>query len=117
MKTELWAVGLVILGTIFGALGPIYLKKASATLKISIKSIITNKNLIMGLFLYGIATIVFVPALKGGELSVLYPLVAVGYIWVCLLSVKILKERMYLHKWTGIALIILGVALIGLGSV
>jgi uncharacterized membrane protein len=83
---------------------------------LSIRSIATNHNLVKGIFMYALATVVFVPALKGGELSVLYPLVAVGYIWVCLLSVWLLKERMLWNKWLGIALIIVGVSLIGVGA-
>ena len=66
--------------------------------------------------MYGISTILFIPALKGGELSVLYPFVALAYIWVSLLSVKFLGEKMNKVKWLGIALIILGVSFIGLGS-
>ena len=116
MKTQLWAIGLVILGTLIGAFGPILLKKASHRLKLNIKSIITNKYLIGGFTLYGIATIVFIPALKGGELSVLYPFVALVYIWVSLLSVKFLGEKMNILKWIGISLIIIGVTFIGLGA-
>lgn len=115
MATELWAIGLVILGTVVGAFGPILLKKASCELTLSIKSLL-NKNLLGGIALYGMATIVFIPALRGGELSVLYPFVALTYIWVSLLSVRFLKEKMNTQKWLGIAMIIVGVSLIGLGS-
>ncbi len=116
MATQLWAIGLVILATIVGAFGPILLKKATDNLKLNIKSIMTNRNLIGGIALYGISTIIFIPALKGGDLSVLYPFVATVYIWVTLLSVKFLKEKMNKYKWIGIILIILGVTFIGLGS-
>lgn len=116
MATQLWAIGLVILATIVGAFGPILLKKATSHLELNIRSIITNRNLIGGVALYAISTIIFIPALKGGELSVLYPFVATVYIWVTLLSVKFLKEKMNKYKWIGIILIILGVIFIGLGS-
>lgn len=101
------------MGTLVGSYGPILLKQASADLKFNLKSLF-NKKLITGLSLYGIATIIFIPALKGGELSVLYPFVALSYVWVSLLSVKFLKERMNMQKWIGISLVILGVSLIGL---
>ena len=116
MATQLWAVGLVILATIIGAFGPILLKKASAKKLSSIKSLMANYYLFGGVALYGVGTILFIPALKGGELSVLYPFVALVYIWVSLLSVKFLSEKMNKYKWAGIALIILGVSFIGLGS-
>ena len=114
MKTHLWAIGLVVLGTLIGSFGPILLKKASHRIS-GLKSII-DKYLIGGFLLYGLATLVFIPALKGGELSVLYPFVALSYVWVSLLSVKILSEKMNSLKWIGISLIILGVTFIGLGA-
>jgi uncharacterized membrane protein len=116
MATELWAIGLVILATILGSFGPIMLKKSARALKFSVKSVIKNKYLIGGLLFYGLGTVAFIPALRGGELSVLYPFVALVYIWVSLLSIKFLKEKMNLCKWVGVLLIIIGVTFIGIGS-
>ena len=116
MATQMWAVGLVILATFIGAFGPILLKKASAGKISSFSSLMKNYSLFGGVALYGISTVLFIPALKGGELSVLYPFVALAYIWVSLLSVKFLGEKMNKVKWLGIALIILGVSFIGIGS-
>ncbi len=116
MATQLWAIGLVILATLIGAFGPILLKKASAKKLSSISSLLSNYHLFGGVALYGIGTILFIPALKGGDLSVLYPFVALIYIWVSLLSVKFLGEKMNGHKWVGIILIIIGVSFIGIGS-
>ena len=116
MATQIWAVGLVIGATLTGAFGPILLKKASAKSMSKISSLITNYHLFGGVALYAVGTLLFVPALKGGELSVLYPFVALSYVWVSLLSVKFLGEKMNTLKWLGIALIILGVTFIGLGS-
>jgi len=116
MATELWAIGLVILGTLIGAFGPILLKKGSSRFNRNIFKQFTNYYMIGGFVLYGISTIIFIPALKGGELSVLYPLVALAYVWVCLLSVKFLNEKMNALKWIGILLIIFGAGFIGIGS-
>lgn len=116
MPVELWAIGLVILATLVGAFGPILLKKASAKKLSDIKSLMTNYYLFGGVGLYAIGTILFIPALKGGDLSILYPLVSISYIWVSLLSVKFLGEKMNSIKWSGIALIIIGVSFIGIGS-
>ena len=115
MTTELWAILMVISAAIVGSLAPILIKKASKDLKFNLE-IFKNKYLFGGVFLYGIGTILFIPALKGGELSVLYPLVSVTYIFVALFSVKLLNEKMSALKWMGIALIIIGVTFIGLGS-
>lgn len=112
MAAELWAIGLVIAATVVGSLGPIMMKKASTRVKFR-KGKIIDKYLFTGFMLYGVSTIMFIPALKGGDLSVLYPIVSVTYVWVSLLSMWMLKEKMNSLKWGGIALVIFGVILIG----
>src|SRR3989338_981819 len=116
MATQLWAIGLVIFATLIGAFGPILLKKASEKKLSKISSLMANYHLMGGVALYGIGTVLFIPALKGGDLSVIYPFVSLNYIWVSLLSVRFLGEKMNRLKWLGVALIILGVTFIGLGS-
>ncbi|MBL7056139.1 EamA family transporter [Candidatus Woesearchaeota archaeon] len=116
MPTELWAIGLVLAATLVGAFGPILLKKASEKKLSKISSLIRNYHLMGGVALYGVGTVLFIPALKGGDLSVLYPFVSLTYVWVSLLSVKFLGEKMNRMKWLGILSIIIGVSLIGLGS-
>mgnify|MGYP001605990583 FL=1 len=116
MTTQLWAIGLVSSATLIGAFGPILLKKASTKRLSKLSSLATNYHLFGGVALYAIGTLLFIPALKGGELSVLYPFVSLTYIWVSLLSVKFLGEKMNTLKWFGIALIMLGVGFIGFGS-
>lgn len=116
MATSLFSVFLVVLGTLIGAFGPILLKKASAKDLFSIRSLVRNYHLFAGASLYVVGTILFILALRGGELSVLYPFVSLTYVWVSFLSIKFLGERMNWQKWAGIALIIIGVSFIGLGS-
>lgn len=116
MAAELWAIGLVMSATLIGSFGPILLKKASAGKLSSISSLMKNYPLFGGVALYAIGTLLFIPALRGGDLSVLYPFVALTYVWVSLLSVRFLGEKMSRIKWIGIALIIVGVSFIGVGS-
>jgi len=115
MQTQLWSITLVLMACFVGSFGPIMLKKAH-TKSFKIKDIIKNYYLISGFVFYALGTILFIPSLKGGELSVLYPLVATTYIWVSLWSIKLLKEKMNRQKWTGILLVIIGVIFIGLGA-
>jgi len=114
METKLWAIGLVILGTLVGAFAALLFKQGSKKVSFNIKSFIKNKKLMLGFLFYGISTLIFIPALRGGELSVLYPLVATSYIWVSLLSIRFLKEKMNLWKWLGITFILLGVTFVSL---
>ena len=111
---ELWRVGLVLLGTIIGSFGPLFLKLGSKNFTPNFKKLITNYHLFVGIFLCGISTIPFIIAIKGGELSLLYPIVSAGYIWVTLLSIKFLNEKINKFKWTGIFVIIIGIIIITL---
>ena len=118
---ELWRIALVLLGTFIGAFGALFLKKGSQTLtlnfkkiKFNLKFILKILQLFLGLFLYGLATVPFIIAIKGAELSILYPIVSASYIWVALLSIIFLKEKMNRFKWAGIFIIIIGIVIITL---
>ena len=116
MITHWWAIVLALISAVFCGLGPIYLKRgASNGFSIKPRKVIKNKPLIKGIGLYLIATVFFIPALKGGEMSVIYPVAATTYIWVCIFSMKMLKERMTVLKWGGVAMIVLGIAVIASG--
>jgi len=116
MATELWAILLVAFSSLLASVSPILLKKASQRSFADIKSIITNYHLFGAVLLYGIGISSFVFALKGGELSVLYPISSLGYIWACFGSVKFLGEKMNGHKWIGVILVVAGVTLVGIGG-
>ena len=113
MAIELELVMLVIFATLIGSVGSLYLKKASNQFNFSFKGIF-NFKLIFGIFMYFLATIIFIVALRKGNLNVLYPITSLSYIWVALLSVKFLKEKMNSFKIGGVFLIILGVIAITL---
>ena len=115
MATATWAILLALGIQIFGALGPIYLKKASLRNGYNILGLLRSKEFWIGVFIYVFGIGVFTIALKGGDLSVLYPLVATVYIWVSLFSMYMLKEKMNAYKWTGVGLIIVGVSFIAFG--
>lgn len=114
--TSLFAIVLVLIATIIGAFGALFLKYGAEKLTRSNKWTFINKRLIVGVFLYGVSSIFFLIALKNGELSVLYPLTSLSYVWISLLSIKMLGEKMNFLKWLGIAAILIGVSLIGFGS-
>lgn len=114
--TKLWAIGIVFLAAIIGSFGALFLKIGARRFSFKFKRLIKNYKLIFGVLLYAISSMFFIWGLKHGELSVLYPIVATGYIWICLLSVKVLKEKMNIWRWLGILAILIGVSLIGFGS-
>ncbi|MCX6710852.1 MAG: EamA family transporter [Candidatus Woesearchaeota archaeon] len=104
-------IALTLFATLLGSTGALMLKMGSTC--VTPGAIMRNYKLLLGFILYGLSTIPFLIALKFGPLSVLYPFVSLSYIWTILLSMRYLKERMNVWKWTGIALILAGVTLIG----
>jgi len=117
MNTQIIIWIFLIISSIIGSVGALFLKIGSAKFRIhfsinGILDILTNYKLMFGIFLYGLGTIIFLMALRLGELSVVYPLTSLGYIVITLLSMYFLKERMNWYKWAGIGFIILGVALV-----
>ena len=112
METKTWAIGLAALFALLGSSGQLLFKLGSASVVLSLGSWVTNLEVISGMTLYGLSAILFIIALKHGSLSVLYPVIATSYVWVALVSNKVLGEPMSLLKWGGIALILLGITLI-----
>ncbi len=73
----------------------------------------TDPWLFSGYGCYGLSTVLLVLALREGELSMLYPVIALTYVWVALLSFVVFHEALEPLKLFGIALIVGGVAVLG----
>jgi uncharacterized membrane protein len=107
---------LVFLCTLSGAAGQILGKIGMTHFTPNLFAIVTNVPLIGGYSLYGLNTLLMVLALRKGELSMLYPIIALTYVWVTLLSYTLLGEPPNLFKNCGIAMIVIGVAVLGSGG-
>lgn len=91
-----------------------FLKTSASSLQSGqLISAISSFGLWAGLVLYGINTGLLILALRDGELSLLYPVISLTYVWVTIMSVAVLDESMTVSKLAGIALICLGVGLLG----
>lgn len=110
------AVLLVFSCTVLGAAAQILMKIGMSRFVPEIVPIVTNVPLIAGYTLYGINTLLLVLALREGELSMLYPIIALTYVWVTLLSYLLLGEPANLYKNLGIVTIVVGVAVLGRGG-
>jgi drug/metabolite transporter (DMT)-like permease len=81
-----------------------------------VNELLHNWILLGGYSLHACNAALLILALREGELSVLYPVYALSYIWVDLLSLYYFHEHMNVWKVAGIALIIGGVAVLGKAS-
>lgn len=121
-------VYLVILCTLFAAAAQVLLKfgaahplppvsfSDSASVTAFVKALLGDWPLIIGYSLHACNAMLLILALRHGHLSLLYPLYALSYVWVDLLSLHFFHEHMNIWKGSGIALIIAGVALLGKAS-
>ncbi len=78
-----------------------------------VSALLQNWRLAFGYALHGCNAVLLILALREGQLSVLYPIYALSYIWVDLLSLYFFNEHMNVWKAAGIFLIIAGVSQLG----
>jgi multidrug transporter EmrE-like cation transporter len=111
------SVGLVFGCTILGAAAQILMKSgANQIVHPGLVGLVTNLPLMAGYALYGLSTVLLVLALKDGELSLLYPVIALTYVWVTVLSIMVFHDRVNPFRMAGVAIIVIGVAVLGRGG-
>lgn len=71
---------------------------------------------ILGLALYGIGAVCMIVAFRFGEVSVLQPMLSIGFVISMFLGRYILGEEITLLKIGGVILIILGMVFLGMSS-
>lgn len=112
METKGYALLLMIICTLFTSAAQVFYKFGAARLPL----IFTNYQLIIGLALYALAAIIFVVALKFGEVTMLYPIIATSYVWVAFLSWWIFGDVINVYKSLGIVAIVAGIIIISVGG-
>ncbi len=115
MTPLLRSMVLVFIGGVVGSFGAVFLKMGADRLGKSIWSYL-NIRLAVGVALYLGSTVFYLLGIKGGQLSVLYPMVSLGYIWTLLWSRLFFKEAFSRQKLVGLCLILVGVVFVGLGG-
>ena len=115
MTPLLKAMLLVFVASVIGSLGMAFLKMGSAHLSRSIWSFL-NPKLMTGIALFLGSSVFYAWGIRFGQLSVLYPMVALGYVWGLLWAKLFFNEALTKQKFMGLGLILLGVCFVGLGS-
>jgi drug/metabolite transporter (DMT)-like permease len=107
---------LVFACTILGSAAQLLIKTGMNHFSPQLAAVVTNIPLVAGYSLYGINTLLMVLALKNGEMSMFYPIIALTYVWTTLASYALMGDIPNIYKNVGIATIVLGVAVMGRGS-
>ncbi|MBS3165167.1 hypothetical protein J4439_07095 [Candidatus Woesearchaeota archaeon] len=113
MATSTRGYALVLLSTLTTSTGNALLKHGSSSLSVAHP---LNAALAAGIALYGLSAVLFVLALRHGDLSTIYPIYALDFIWVSLIAMRVFGEPMPPLKWAGILCILGGIAAIGKGG-
>ena len=106
---------LVAVASFIGSFGAVFLKLGSAQMRHSLRKI-ANVRLAAGVAMYLLSSCFFIVAIRDGELTVLYPLVSLSYVWTLIWSRLFFKEPFTRDKLVGLFLILVGVSFIGLGN-
>jgi multidrug transporter EmrE-like cation transporter len=107
---------MVLLASFVGSFGAVSLKVASGRFALNLKALLTNYYLSGGIALYLLSSYFFVLGVRKGELTILYPMVSLGYIWTLLWSRLFFAEPITRNKLFGLGLIVVGIILLQLGA-
>lgn len=98
---------LIIISALFTSVGQLFWKLSAGS---------DLKYVFLGFVCYGLGAVIMIIAFRFGSLSVLHPFMSVGYIFALILGRLQLKERVSPIECIAVAIIILGVTLIGGGD-
>jgi multidrug transporter EmrE-like cation transporter len=106
---------LVFAASVVGSFGAVFLKQGAARLNGTLLGFF-NSRLILGVALFLGSSVFYALGIRGGDLSVLYPMVSLGYVWTLLWSRLFFQETFTRPKLIGLGLVLLGVFFVGLGG-
>lgn len=91
------------------ASGPIV---SVAGLRAAAAGLALHPAILGGLVCYAVSVVVWIVALSRVDVSVAYPMLSIGYIVNALLAYWLFGEAVSAERWLGIAVILVGVALV-----
>ncbi len=106
---------LVLLASAIGSVGAVFLKAGAARLHRQLSTLLLNWRLMVGVGIALVSSYYFVLGVRQGELTVLYPLVSLGYVWTLFWSRIFFREPLTRKKFFGLGLILLGTVILALG--
>jgi multidrug transporter EmrE-like cation transporter len=106
----------VLGGSVIGSFGAVFLKSGALALRRHWSSIVFNWRLAVGIGAYMLSSIFFLKGVSNGELSVLYPMVSLGYICTLAWSRLFFQENITRVKLIGVAMILAGIVFLAQGK-
>ena len=116
MKTPIESILLMFVAAFIGSFGAVFLKSGAHRLSRDWRVMLRNWQLAAGILAYGGSSALFVVGLRKGELSILYPMISLGYIFTLLWSRIFFGEPLTKAKFAGVGLILAGVVFLAAGN-
>ena len=116
MSTPVSSMALVLGGSVIGSFGAVFLKSGALVLRRTWSSILFNWRLAVGVAAYLLSSVFYVKGVSNGELSVLFPMVSLGYVCTLLWSRLFFHEKLTQTKFLGVGLILLGIVCMSFGN-
>ena len=116
MTTPVSSMVVVLIGAVIGSVGSVFLKSGAHAVNRNWTSIAFNWRLAIGIVTYLISSVLFVKGMSRGELSVLFPLVSLGYVCTLVWSRLFFHEVITKVKLASVGLILVGITFLSLGS-
>ena len=120
---NMFAIGLVLICVIFGALGQVAMKSGMKQMpqinsisdlldSKTVMEIFGNAYVMGGLVLYMVSAFLWLGALSTLDVSFMYPLLSLAYVVTAVFAIIYLGEIVTLSRWAEIALVVIGCVLI-----
>jgi drug/metabolite transporter (DMT)-like permease len=111
MTTPLSSILLVFVASLVGSVGAVFLKLGAEKLRYGFRHII-SRQAAFGVALFLLSSVFFALGIKHGQLSVLYPMVSLSYVWALIWSRLFFRESLTKQKVVALGMILFGIALI-----
>jgi multidrug transporter EmrE-like cation transporter len=105
-----------MLASFIGSFGAVFLKAGAGKLEKSLRSLLFNWRLALGVGSFLVSSYFFVLGVRNGELTILYPMASLGYVWTMIWSRLFFQEPFTRSKFAGLGLILTGLAFLGMGN-
>lgn len=116
VATPLSSILYVFGASLVGSVGAAFLKAGAEHIHRDIRSLFTNWRLAAGVCFFLGSSILYLKGIKKGELTVLYPMVSLGYVWTLVWSRFFFGEPWTRGKLIGVGVILFGIVLLAMGN-
>lgn len=107
---------LMVLSSFIGSFGAVFLKTGASKLTRNLAVLMRNWQLVAGVALFLLSSYFFVLGVRKGQLSVLYPIVSLQYVWAMFWSRIFFGEPYTKQKFIGLAMILGGTLMVVMGK-